>query len=260
MENDVNNKKEIPNVSNVKGNSYDITIDEEKYRVSIRKEPEYTYHYSGSYDPADVETTTYQPFYLEATSENNISIAISFRFSDNYFDYPPQCELLSYSINGQEMPLSPTLQEEKGIPAIEAKDFYNKAFGEPFSIKSIPTFKERTLNGKHFAGPALHNIFFAGDISLEEVVDNYFKADKIYAQEEQKCAAQIPAYQEGFSLVAKENAKLAAENAQLQAQQEAIAAQIALNTEKMNSNLSTYNQNFPIEVIYMAKKLGKERT
>ncbi|MBR7158985.1 MAG: hypothetical protein IKD08_04835 [Alphaproteobacteria bacterium] len=245
---------EIPGVSNVKGNSYDITVNGEKYRITMKKGPKHTRKYIDRSFPSEIDFAEVQPFCLEAKSANNRSFSIYFEIEDNHLT---GFSLTSYRLNGEDKPVppiepkeyrnyAPSYKIQYGIPV---NAFYDEAFAKPFNLGTPPTFKEVMLSGEYKHGKSLVDRFLTEDISLEELAEAYLTADDVFAKDKQKCAEQLPKYQAGLSPFKAEKAKVYT----------TISA-LGEELQNIDAKISVYNQEYPEEVVaYAANMEAQER-
>ena len=150
----------MPEISNLKDNSYDITVDGEKYHITIRKGQEVVRGYFRNHNPNDVNMVTYCTFYLDAASDSR-SFSIYSHFRDLSFGEGPEHRLSFY------------VDYPSGGKAImEPKDFYEKAFAIPFKVKSPVV-----LDNAGEVPKSLWVKFLRENITLESMVKDYWQAD-----------------------------------------------------------------------------------
>ena len=171
MEDKLKNKqnREIPEVSNLKGNSYDVKVDGKTYHITLKKGGRWVDRsYEGS-DSRKIIVKTYNPFYLEAKAAKNISFVIYFSFNDGFSGAIDKCQLSSYRIGGMDMPVYDWYTDKQYN--IDAKDFYEKAFRKSFEGK------DGALDAKSEEAKSLWFRFLTENTSLEKLVEAYLKAE-----------------------------------------------------------------------------------
>ncbi|MBR7158986.1 MAG: hypothetical protein IKD08_04840 [Alphaproteobacteria bacterium] len=213
-------------ISNLKDNSYNVTVDGEKYHITIEKGKKYFIE-----APNEMFGIHGHSFFLKAETENNSSFCIKFTYETVPLLRFNDAELHSYSADFAK------------APDIDVKDFYEKAFASHFGVRMPPR------DGICDEGGKLYDNFCSGifDFTLEDLVKQYQNAKNIYDAEEKYCMNHFAEYLAGLR--------------PFEARRDAIAEEIAkLEQERkeVEQQIYDYNKPYPKVLASCAKILKSD--